>query len=107
MSQIPLPSLSREQLIAKWATLVESVQHISIWTAKDELAWLAELASNCQMMAEVGSYKGKSAKVIAGACPGHLVCVDCFVDGTEPVFAVELIILKGINNIESGNPAQY
>ena len=76
MSQIPLPSLSREQLIAKWATLVESVQHISIWTAKDELAWLAELASNC-MRATLRTSVQRGPLVAAMSCLNSSVVRDC------------------------------
>jgi len=41
-----------------------------------QLAWLGEKASKAQMVLEVGSYRGRSTKVLCDNCPGTVTAVD-------------------------------
>lgn len=76
---------SRKALLAKWPQ-VQAFESISPWTTGSELAWLAEAASRCEQVGEVGSYKGKSARALFLGCKGRVFCSDRFQDGTEPDF---------------------
>lgn len=93
-SLLPLLSENTEdptcRLREKWDVIIRHVKRFSPWTTESELAWLAELASGCEAIAEVGSYKGKSGKVLAHACKGRVICVDRFQDNTEAVFRTNL-----------------
>jgi hypothetical protein len=73
---------TREQLMPQWQKMIEHCSGLSQWTSDSELAWLAEAASTRKLIAEVGSYKGKSAKAMAWGCPGVIHCIDHFQDKT-------------------------
>jgi predicted O-methyltransferase YrrM len=63
----------------KWKPVVEYSKHIFTWTEPETLAFLAEEASKAQFAVELGSYMGRSAKVMLDANPKlHLWCVDLF-----------------------------
>ena len=51
------------------------------WTSDAELAYLASLASASNIIIEIGSWHGRSAKVMANVTPGILYCVDIWNDG--------------------------
>lgn len=91
MTQIDPLHPSRTALLNKWSK-VRQFDHISPWTTHSELAWLAEMASRCDFVGEVGSYKGKSAKSLAlglerSSSPVKACyCIDRFQDGTQPDF---------------------
>src|SRR5262245_57067245 len=71
----------------KWHAVLDSARDIFTWTEPAELASLAEQASKCWVVVEVGSYMGHSAKVLAAACQGTVYAVDPFeVAGTRKVF---------------------
>jgi hypothetical protein len=72
------PNLS--QLLSIWKPMLDHCTKISEWTEPVEIAWLAEAAKQHTFIAEVGSYKGKSAKAMAWECPGKIICVDSFHD---------------------------
>lgn len=84
---------NKEALLAKWADMIRACREISPWTSDIELAWLAEGASGRQIVGEVGSYKGKSAKALAWQNhyvgtpdwkgPVKVHCFDRFQDHTE------------------------
>lgn len=80
----------REQLLLRAGAMIEVCEPISNWTTGAELAWLSEAASTRYRVAEVGSYKGKSAKALAWRCPGVVHCVDRFQDGTRADFEANL-----------------
>lgn len=80
------PKHSVEFLRQKWAPVLHLVEKQSPWTNANELAVLAELASQAQVIGEVGSYKGKSAKVLSHATYGKVFCVDSSDDNTAPAF---------------------
>lgn len=80
------PKHSTEFLRDKWAPVIRLASPQSPWTTDNELAVLAELASQAQVCGEVGSYKGKSAKVMSHASYGKVYCVDSGDDGTAPIF---------------------
>lgn len=67
-------------LLLKWKPMLDHCTKISEWTEPVEIAWLAEAAKHHTFIAEVGSYKGKSAKAMAWECSGKIVCVDSFHD---------------------------
>ena len=72
------------------AQRVAMAERISGWMGHDELAWLAARASERQVIVELGSYKGRSAKALA-ATPGKLYCVDQFNhDNTDREFTRHL-----------------
>lgn len=58
------------------------------WTSDRELKYLAELAQTSKHFIEIGSWYGRSAKVISHSLPenGILYCVDIFWEGSEKIF---------------------
>jgi predicted O-methyltransferase YrrM len=74
-----------EQLTEKWRTVIRQSDHIWTWTEDHCLAYCAEMASQCTVAVELGTYLGRSAKVMLDANPAlHLWCVDTFdVPGIE------------------------
>lgn len=67
--------------------------------SETELRWLAEQASKCTLVIEVGSYKGRSTAALADHCPGHVLAVDSWLE--DPIFqefqknkAPNVLILK-------------
>lgn len=80
------PKHNIEFLRDKWHPIIRLASPQSPWTTDNELAVLAELASQATVCGEVGSYKGKSAKTLSHACYGKVYCVDNSDDGTAPAF---------------------
>lgn len=50
------------------------------WMSETELTYLAELASKSRCIAEIGSWRGRSARAFAENTPGMLFCVDTWAD---------------------------
>jgi len=48
------------------------------WMNDQELQWLYNHARHMDSVAEIGSFKGRSAHALASACPGIVTCVDHF-----------------------------
>lgn len=72
-----LQPANRDNLLARWKPTIDETFDIFTWTSGHELAWLAEQASRASMIVEVGSYHGKSAKVMSLASPSaHIFCID-------------------------------
>jgi len=68
----------------KYPELVSLAKDIHpLWTSDAELDYLADLAHHSQVFIEIGSWHGRSAKVIAAACPGVVYCVDNWEDGNS------------------------
>lgn len=65
-------------LIEKWGGVVDRSAFIPTWTEPYNLAFLAEHASKAQYAVELGSYMGRSAKVMLDAGCQHLWAVDNF-----------------------------
>jgi predicted O-methyltransferase YrrM len=67
----------QETLMAKWLPHIHNSDHIFTWTGTGELAYIAEEATKALFAVEVGTYLGRSAKVMLDASPMlHLWCVD-------------------------------
>lgn len=65
------------QLMEKWLPVIRQSDHIKTWTGDGELAYVAQQASEHSIIVEVGTYLGRSAKVICDANPNcHLWYVD-------------------------------
>jgi predicted O-methyltransferase YrrM len=71
----------------KWQSIVDQSNFIFTWTERETLAYLAEQASKAYNIVELGTYMGRSAKVMLDANPTvHLWAVDKFmVAGTLDV----------------------
>lgn len=66
-----------DELMAKWLPTIRKSDHIKTWTGDGELAYIAEEASKRHIIIEVGTYLGRSAKVMLDASPDcHLWYVD-------------------------------
>jgi predicted O-methyltransferase YrrM len=85
-------TLSKEHLLGKWAHVLEQTKHIRTFTADAELAWLAEYATWSSNMLEIGSWRGRSAKVMLMANQGlRITCLDTWDDaGTFEEFTHNL-----------------
>jgi SAM-dependent methyltransferase len=71
----------------KHQALVDLARGIEpLWTSDEELDYLAEAALTARRIVEIGSWHGRSAKVLAAASPGQVYCVDIFVNGSEAAF---------------------
>lgn len=81
----PFP-LNRFQLFDRWLEKVRHLETVSPWTSLAELCVLAEMSSRCEIIGEVGSYKGKSALAMAIGGAKHIMCCDRFQDGTYAAF---------------------
>lgn len=82
----PPEPLLQEILLAKWAPTVQASNHIFTWTEPYNLAFIAEHASHADAAVELGTYMGRSAKVMLDAGCRHLWSVDHFaVAGTFEV----------------------
>lgn len=46
------------------------------WMTLEELTWLAEQASQAQVVVEVGAWKGRSTMALADHCPGRVYTID-------------------------------
>jgi hypothetical protein len=46
------------------------------WSSEEELTYLAEAAYKSKKIAEIGSWRGRSARAIRDNTDGHLFCVD-------------------------------
>lgn len=57
---------------------ISKAQELGEWITDDELRWLGTQAKKCKLVIEIGSWFGKSARVIADNLPedGVLICVD-------------------------------
>lgn len=86
------PTLIPDELLTKWKHLSDQTANIFTWTSIRELCWLAECASRARGIIEIGSYHGRSAKVMALANPeARIVCIDnCENAEVKDVFSVNL-----------------
>jgi hypothetical protein len=84
--------------------VVKEALSIDGWQSYEELHYLAEQASNSNFTIEVGSYKGRSAKVLANS--KRLICVDIW--GNEETFEEFAKILSKHKNVQhlQGNYAE-
>jgi hypothetical protein len=48
------------------------------WTSDKELDYLATISSKSDIVVEIGSFTGRSSKVLASTCKGTLYCIDPF-----------------------------
>lgn len=88
---IDLNSPNHEELLAKWRDIIKATAHIFTWTSNLELSWLAEYATRCSRILEIGSYSGRSAKVMLLANPYlKLVSLDTWDDGNLTQYTVNL-----------------
>jgi predicted O-methyltransferase YrrM len=62
-----------DALLKKWASIINATENIWTWTNPLELSWLAEYATTINKLVEVGSYNGRSAKVMLLANPTLLL----------------------------------
>lgn len=84
---IDLLNPNREELLKKWQDVIAETNHIWTWTTVAELSWLAEYATRCSSILEIGSYNGRSAKVMLLANPDlRLVSIDTWDDENLPAY---------------------
>jgi predicted O-methyltransferase YrrM len=55
---------------------IRRAESIDGFMKPEELHWLAGQASRCQVVVEVGSFKGRSTRALADHCPGVVYAVD-------------------------------
>lgn len=68
-----------ERLVGKWNRVIRKSDHIWTWTEDHCLAYCAEQSEGAYWGVELGTYLGRSAKVMLDANPFmHLWCVDTF-----------------------------
>lgn len=68
-----------DYLVSRWGLMIRKSDHIWTWTEDHCLAYCAEQALHGSNGVELGTYLGRSAKVMLDANPQlHLWCVDTF-----------------------------
>lgn len=55
---------------------LDKAKAINGWMSDRELEFLANAAKKSHYIIEVGSYKGRSSRVLADNCPGYVYCID-------------------------------
>lgn len=58
--------------------IITHAETIQGWMSRQELEWLYAQALEMESVAEIGSWKGRSAYVLLSACKGPVFCVDHF-----------------------------
>lgn len=76
--------------------IVKKALAVDGWQSYEELHYLAEKAANSNFTIEVGTYKGRSATVLAGS--KRLICVDTWIE--PEVFSEFEKLLKEKNNVQ-------
>lgn len=56
--------------------IIDKALAIDGWMTYEELTWLAQTARECEVIIEIGSYKGRSARALADNCIGRVYCID-------------------------------
>lgn len=46
------------------------------WKSAEELAWMAEQASNAKIVIDVGCWRGRTTKTMASVCPGIIIAIE-------------------------------
>ena len=72
------------------------------WMERPELQWLAEQASQHKIIAEIGSYKGRSTRALADNTSGLVVAIDDFYGPREIELAGRDTILSQFQSNLSG-----
>lgn len=70
--------MNAQELMSKWEGTIKNSDHVFSWSGRAELAYVAEHASRAKFAVEIGTYLGRSAKVMLDAGCEHLWCVDLF-----------------------------
>lgn len=55
---------------------IEKAGAIDGWMSSEELTWLAEQATQHKVIVELGSYKGRSTRVLGDHTPGIVIAID-------------------------------
>lgn len=58
--------------------IIAHAETIQGWMSRAELEWLYSRALEMESVAEIGSWKGRSAYVLLSSCKGPVFCVDHF-----------------------------
>lgn len=62
---------------------IDVAERIQGWMSRPELEWLHMAAQQCDTVAELGSWKGRSSYVLADAVRVRLYCVDTFAGSVD------------------------
>jgi predicted O-methyltransferase YrrM len=60
--------------------MIDKALQIPGWMNEEELTWLAKTAAKSSCIAEIGSWRGRSARAMADNTDGMIVCVDPWSD---------------------------
>lgn len=66
---VPLPSMHRDELLAKWQHVLIEVSKANLWDLPQEIAWLCEYCQGRLHILELGAYNGASTKAMLLANP--------------------------------------
>lgn len=83
---------------------IDKAASIQGWMSWDELAWLADQATRHQFIIELGSYAGRSTRVLADNTPGVVIAVDdwrgCRNEGDKDLVEQEDLFPTFVKNLE-------
>lgn len=78
----PMKGLPIKPLKVRAWDVIEKAEPVEGWMSVDELLWLARASSSAEVTVEVGSWKGRSTKALAGWTAGRVFAADHW-RGTE------------------------
>lgn len=86
---------------------ISYAETVTGWMAREELEYLAGLAEQCQCIAEIGSWQGRSTSALAAHTKGIVVCIDTFQGSVEHQAQLKGKPASGVYHAFCSNTSRY